>query len=62
MKKGLKIISLKDKQSDYKYWLTKSYQERIDAIELLRLQFINYSKNAQQRFQRVCSVINQKQS
>ena len=58
MQKVLKIISLKDKQSDLAFWLTKSPQERLDAIELLRQQYINFNKNVQSRLQRVCSIIN----
>lgn len=61
MEKNVKIISLKDKTSDYEFWLTKTEAERLEAIELLRNQYIQYSENVQQGFQRVCRIINQKQ-
>jgi hypothetical protein len=40
MEKALRIISLKDKQSDYSYWMSKSFIDRLYAIELLRNQYI----------------------
>ena len=61
MEKGLKIVSLKDKQSDYAFWMTKTYQERLAALELLRQQYINFKGDAQQGLQRVCRIIDRKQ-
>ena len=61
MEKVLKITSVKEKQSDYSYWLTKSPQERLSAIEFLRQQFVNHQNELQSGLQRVCTVINQKQ-
>lgn len=60
MEKVLNIVSLKDKQSDFAYWSTKSFQERLEAIELLREQYIKYRKDVQPRLQRVCRITNQK--
>ena len=62
MEKVLKIVSLKDRQSDFEYWMTKSITERLAAIEFLREQYINFNKDVQPRLQRVCRIINQKQS
>ncbi|MCF8294118.1 MAG: hypothetical protein K9I70_09930 [Chitinophagaceae bacterium] len=59
MEKVVKIMHLKDKQSDYVFWQTRSYKERLEAIELLRSQYIKFDKNVQPRLQRVCRVINQ---
>ena len=58
MEKVLKIVSLKNQKSDYLYWLTQSPQIRLDAIEQLRIQYINFLKNVEPRLQRVCRVIN----
>jgi hypothetical protein len=60
MEKALRIISLKDKQSDYSYWMSKSFIERLNAIELLRNQYIKFNKDVQPRLQRVCRIVNQK--
>jgi hypothetical protein len=59
MEKVVKIMHLKDKQSDYVFWQTRSYKDRLEAIELLRSQYIKFDKNVQPRLQRVCRVINQ---
>jgi len=61
MKKELKIVSIKDKNSDLEYWLTKSSEDRLDAIEILRQQYIKFMKDVQPGLQRVCRIINQKQ-
>lgn len=61
MEKSLKIVQLKDKSTDFSYWMSKSEIERLQAIETLRLQYINYKKDVQSRLQRVYRVINQKQ-
>lgn len=58
MEKVVNIITLKQKQSDYQFWLTKSFNDRLDAIELLRAQYIKFRKDVQPRLQRVCRVIN----
>lgn len=62
MEKVLKITSLKDKQKDYSYWLTKSEAERLEALEFLRRQYINFLSNVEPRLQRVCTIINKAQS
>jgi hypothetical protein len=62
MEKVLKITSVKEKQSDYSYWLTKSLQERLAAIEFLRQQFIKGPNDSQSGLQRFCKVTNRKQS
>ena len=62
MEKVVSKTTLKQQQSDLNYWLTKTPQERLDALEFLRQQYINFSKNVQPRLQRVCKVINQKSS
>lgn len=61
MDKVLKIVQLKDKQTDFSFWSTKTDLERLSAIEILRQQYINYQKDVQPRLQRVYRIINQKQ-
>ncbi|MEO8772566.1 MAG: hypothetical protein ABI402_20890 [Ferruginibacter sp.] len=62
MDKTLKIVHLKDKNSDFTFWITKSEIERLQAIEILRQQYINFKKDVQPRLQRVYRIINQAQS
>lgn len=61
MDKSLKIVRLKDKNSDFMYWMSKSEIERLQAIEILRQQYINYKKDVQSGLQRVYRIVNQKQ-
>jgi|JI6StandDraft_1071083.scaffolds.fasta_scaffold10581_7 hypothetical protein len=61
MEKSLKIVQLKDKTTDFIYWTSKTELERLQAIEILRQQYINYKKDVQSRLQRVYRIINQKQ-
>ena len=56
----MKIVSLKDKKSDFVFWSSRSYQERLETIELLRQQYISFNKDAQQGFQRVCRIVSLK--
>jgi len=65
MEKSLRIKSLKDSDNDLEYWKSWSAQDRIDAIELLRSQYLQLennplSKNAEPRLQRVYRVTQQK--
>jgi hypothetical protein len=62
MEKVIKKTTTREKQSDFEYWLTKTHQERLDALEFLRQQYINFNKNVQPRLQRVCTITNQKPS
>ena len=57
MEKVVTIRSLKDKQDDFEYWLTKTPAERIAAIELLRQNYTPFLKDAPQRLQRIYRVI-----
>jgi hypothetical protein len=60
MEKVVKIISLRDRGNDYAFWMTKTEQERIDAIELLRSFYIKSNFNVEPRLQKVCTIIKTK--
>ena len=62
MDRVVKITSLKDKSSDFAYWSTKTDKEKLEAIELLREQYIKFKKDVQSRLQRVCTVVNKTRS
>jgi hypothetical protein len=55
MQRTLKIVSKHRNQSDLEFWLSKSYAERIEAIEFLRDQLLKF-KNVNKRLQRVCTI------
>ena len=56
IKKILKIKNIREKnKDDLAYWLSRSPNERIEAVETLRKQF----NGTTERFQRVIRVIQQ---
>ncbi len=61
MDKKLKISTLRSQSTDLDFWLTKTVSERLNAIELLRKQYIDYT-NADKRLQRVCRITHKTQS
>lgn len=58
MEKILKIVPLHERSNDREYWLSRPISERIDAIEILRNQYIKF-RDVEPRLQRVCRVIKQ---
>lgn len=62
MEKVIKKISLKDKYNyDLEYWLSKTPEERISAIEFLRQQFYETENGSPPRLQRVIKIIKREQ-
>ncbi|MCK9555767.1 hypothetical protein M0R36_08150 [bacterium] len=55
MKKIIKKMRLEDKKDDLAYWLSKTPEERIEAVEILRKQF----NGSAARLQRTVRVIKQ---
>jgi len=55
MHKKLKIVSFHSQKSDLDFWLTKTYIERLEAIEFLRKQYLHF-KNVNEGLQRVCTI------
>jgi protein tyrosine/serine phosphatase len=53
-----KLSDLKNDKSDLEYWLSKTDQERMEAMEKLRKQY----GGSDQRLQRVVRVIKRKKS
>jgi hypothetical protein len=61
VEKVVRIVSKKDRHTDREYWLNKTPQERLDALEELRMQYIRYLyPDALPRLQRVYRVVKKK--
>ena len=45
-----------ESQSDLDFWLSKTYKERLYALESLRRQFYSYSHESPPRLQRVYRI------
>lgn len=51
-----------EQKSDFTYWQTKSYAERLTALEEIRQEYNNWKySDAEQRFQRVYRVVKLKE-
>jgi hypothetical protein len=48
--------SMRTAGNDLEYWLSQPETARLEAIELLRQQFMSYQGNVQQRLQRVYRI------
>ncbi len=60
-KKAFSVVSLLDESSDKKYWLSKTPQEKIQAIEFLRQTMYGYDPSTT-RLQRFFEVVELKKS
>ena len=59
MQKTIRVLNQQDKHSDRDFWISKSPEERIGALETLRQQYIKLH-GLPQRLQRVCRTTTQK--
>ena len=57
MKKTLVIKKSHEDSGDAAYWVTKSPQQRLAALEEIRKEYIQWKFGAQSRLQRVYRVI-----
>ncbi|MEO6589245.1 MAG: hypothetical protein ABIP06_08045 [Pyrinomonadaceae bacterium] len=56
-------VKASEQKSDFAYWQTKSYAEKLNALEEIRREYNNWKySNAEKRFQRVCRIVKLKQS
>ena len=58
--KVVKKYNINNQPTDFSYWQSKSYQERIAALEQIRLEYNSWRYHAEQRLQRVCRIVKQK--
>jgi len=55
-KKKIEFFALNASETDYKFWMTKSPQERIYALEYLRNKYLTDSNGNRPRLQRVLTI------
>jgi len=58
--KVIKKVPLRQPSSDDDYWQSRTVNERIEALEMLRQQYIGFSQDAHQGLQRVLRITKQK--
>lgn len=61
-KKQVEKRKLKDKNTDLEYWLSRTPDERLSAVEILRQNLYGYSNDNPPRLQRVATIVRRKRS
>jgi len=57
MEKVVRIVKKGEDDSNLKYWLSRSYQERLLESERIRQEVIKRVYGGEQRMQRVCRIV-----
>ena len=50
-------VSLKNQPGDFAYWQSKSYEERLAALEEIRQEYHGWENTPEQRLQRVYTIV-----
>ena len=58
--KVVKKFQINEQPNDFVYWQSKSYEERLNALEQIREEYNQWRYNAEQGFQRVCRIVKRK--
>jgi hypothetical protein len=58
--KVVKKFNIDEQPNDFLYWQSKSYEERLNALEQIRAEYNQWRYNAEQGFQRVCRIVKRK--
>jgi len=57
----VRILDLKTKENDFAFWQTQTYEQRLEALEKMRLQYILWKYGSEQRLQRVLRIVDRPQ-
>ena len=60
IQRTIHIAGLQDKNTDFAYWQQRAPQERLAALEEIRMEYNTWKYATEQGFQRVCRVIKSK--
>ena len=58
--KVVKKYRINEQPNDFSFWKSKSYEERLKALEQIRKEYNLWRYNAEQRFQRVYRIVKRK--
>lgn len=59
IRRVVKKYNINNQPNDYSYWQSKTYQERLAALEQIRSEYNSWRYLADQRLQRVYLIIKQ---
>ncbi|MBL7128649.1 MAG: hypothetical protein ISS16_06655 [Ignavibacteria bacterium] len=54
---ALKKVKITEDKNDFQYWQKQSYEFRLETLEAIREEYNTWKYGAQQRLQRVCTII-----
>jgi hypothetical protein len=55
--KVIKKYKIDEQPNDFSFWQSKSYEERLEALEQIRKEYNLWRYNAEQGFQRVYRIV-----
>ncbi len=57
IKKVVNKYKIGEEPTDFAYWQSKTYQERLEALEQIRKEYHSWSGNAEQGLHRVYRIV-----
>jgi hypothetical protein len=58
--KVIKKYGIDEQPTDFSFWQTKSYEDRLNALEQIRKEYNSWRYDAEQGFQRVYRIVKRK--
>lgn len=58
--KVVKKFKINEQPNDFSFWQSKSYEERLDALEQIRKEYNSWKYDVESRFQRIYRVVKRK--
>ena len=55
--KVIKKYKINEQPNDFEFWQSKSYEERLNALEKIRKEYNLWRYNAEQGFQRIYRIV-----
>ena len=59
--KVVKKYHINEQPNDFSFWQSKSYEERLNALEQIRKEYNLWRYNAEQGFQRIYRIVQREQ-
>jgi hypothetical protein len=58
-KTAIKVLKIDEVKSDFAFWQTRPFEERLAALESIRNDYIKWAYDIQPGFQRVYRIVKQ---
>ncbi|MFO7540572.1 MAG: hypothetical protein R6X32_21230 [Chloroflexota bacterium] len=55
----MRKVKQDEQESDFRYWQTRPYSERLKALETIRREYHQWKYGTEPRFQRVYKIVKQ---